>query len=197
MKTERRIGPGAYLSPGAAFAGGTLARDVAFLNRSGRERGVITPLLSAVLPSNTLHKQWAPSKLRALYTDFSQITVAVWGLTYKPGTDTLRCSLSVELIDWMIGEGVTIHVHDPAAKHLPERWNEAVKRYDDPIAALHGADALVLATEWPIYRSISADQLDRGAEHLVVLDANRFMPNLAAAGERLRYFAVGMPMTDS
>ena len=193
LKTENRIGPRAYLSPGAAFAGGTLARDVAYLNRTARERGVITPLLSSVLPSNDSHKHWVQRKLRGLFVDLSRTTVAVWGLTYKPGTDTLRRSPSVELCDWMIREGATIHVHDPMVKSLPQHWCDAVKRYDDPIAAVLGAHALVVATEWPMYCTISTDQLIQCSPHLVVLDANRFLTNLAATEGRVRYFAVGMP----
>jgi UDPglucose 6-dehydrogenase len=193
LKTENRIGPRAYLSPGAAFAGGTLARDVAFLNQTARERGVTTPLLSSVLPSNDTHKLWAQRKLRGLFVDLTRTTVAVWGLTYKPGTDTLRRSPSVELCDWMVREGATIHVHDPMVKSLPEHWCDAVKRYDDPIAAVLGAQALVVATEWPMYRNISTDQLIQCSPHLAVLDAHRFLTNVAAAEGRVRYFAVGMP----
>jgi UDPglucose 6-dehydrogenase len=117
----------------------------------------------------------------------------VWGLTYKAGTDTLRRSASIELCDWMIREGATIHVHDPVVKNLPERWGAAVKRYDDPVAAVDGAHALVMATEWPEYRAIGAEHLLRRTERLVVLDPNRFLPHLAAADERLTYVAVGMP----
>ena len=196
LKTEARIGPRAYLSPGAAFAGGTLARDVAFLNRTASERGVITPLLSSVLPSNDRHRHWVQRKLRGLFVDLSRTTVAVWGLTYKPGTDTLRRSASVELCDWMIREGATIHVHDPMVKSLPEHWCDAVKRYDDPIAAVHGAHALVVATEWPMYCTTSTDQLTQCSPRLVVLDANRFLANLAATEGRIQYFAVGMPQKD-
>jgi hypothetical protein len=78
-------------------------------------------------------------------------------------------------------------------KNLPTYWCDAVRRYDDPIAAVQGAHALVVATEWPVYRSISSDQLLQCSDRLVVLDANRFLSNLAAAEGRLRYFAVGMP----
>ncbi len=101
--------------------------------------------------------------------------------------------MSVELCDWMIREGATVHVHDPMVKNLPDHWCGAVRRYDDPIAAVQGAHALVLGTEWPVYRSISTDQLLQCSDHLVVLDANRFLPDLAATEGRLRYFAVGMP----
>lgn len=193
LKTEGRIGPLAYLSPGGAFSGGTLARDVAFLNRIALERGVNTQLLSSVLSSNQAHKQWARRKLQALFADLSHTTVAVWGLTYKPDTDTIARSMSVELCDWMLGEGATVHVHDPMARNLPAHWQASVKRYDDPVAAVRGAHALIMSTPWPLYRAISADQLLQRVDGLVVLDANRFLSNLAVAREGLRYFAVGVP----
>ena len=196
LRTENRIGPRAYLSPGAAFAGGTLARDVAFLNRTAREHGVTTPLLSSVLLSNDRHRHWVQRKLREVFVDLSGTTVAVWGLTYKPGTDTLRRSPSVELCDWMLREGATIHVYDPIVKTLPEHWCDAVKCYEDPIAAVHGAHALVVATESPIYRAISTDQLIQCSPRLVVLDANRVLANVAATDGRIKYFAVGMPLRD-
>jgi UDPglucose 6-dehydrogenase len=201
LKTENRIGPRAYLSPGAAFAGGTLARDVAYLNRTSREHGVTTLLLSSVLASNDAHKLWAQKKLQLLFGDLSHITVAVWGLTYKPDTDTLRRSMSVELCDWLVREGVKVQVHDPMAKDLPERWRESVKRFETPLAAAQGAHALVMATQWPIYRTVEADQLAECCEGIAVLDASRFLPNLAASTSastsasasdgRFRYFSVG------
>jgi UDPglucose 6-dehydrogenase len=196
LKTENRIGPRAYLSPGAAFGGGTLARDIAFLNRTARDHGLITPLLSSVLPSNDMHKHWAQRKLRALFTDLSRTTVAVWGLSYKPGTGSVRRSLSLELCDWMIREGVTIHVHDPMVLSLPDRWCGIVRRFDSPIAAVEGADALVLATDWPMYRTISSEQLIRCSNRLVVLDPNRFIADLVATETRLQYFGVGMSRKD-
>ncbi len=178
LKTEGRIGARAYVSPGAAFAGGTLARDIAFLTRTARVHGVIAPLLSSVLPSNDTHRHWVQRKLRGLFDDLSRVTIAVWGLTYKPGTDTLRRSMSVELCDWMIREGAAIHVHDPMARELPQHWNGTVRRFDLPIDAVRGAQALVMATEWPVYRSVSPDQLNQCSEGLIVLDPNRFLPNL-------------------
>jgi len=100
----------------------------------------------------------------------------------------------VELCDWMIGEGVTVRVHDPMVKELPQHWTGVVRRCTDPVAAVQGADALVVATEWPVYRTAGIAQLTQASNHLVVLDANRFLPDLAAAASPgLRYFAVGMP----
>jgi UDPglucose 6-dehydrogenase len=192
LKTEARIGPGAYLSPGGAFAGGTLARDVAFLNGISARESLSTPLLSSIRTSNDEHKGWVRRKLRALLPELGRATVAIWGLTYKPGTDTLRRSLAVELCDWLIGQGVAVQVHDPAVRELPPAWSGKVRRADSALGALEGAHALVVATEWPQYKDLSAEAIASTAPGLAILDANRFLGRLAA-DTRLRYVAVGTP----
>jgi UDPglucose 6-dehydrogenase len=190
LKTEARIGPRAYLSPGAAFAGGTLARDVEFLKASGSSAGLQTPLLHAVKTSNDHHKHWANRKLREILGDLKDRTIAVWGLTYKAGTSTLRRSLSVELCNELLAQGARLQVHDPAAEALPTGWATRVLRVADPLAALAQAHALVIATEWPEYRQISADVISAVPPGLVVLDANRFLANWSSFPS-IQYIAVG------
>ena len=194
LKSEGRIGPKAYLSPGAPFAGGTLARDIVFLNQMGIENRLNTPLLSAVKPSNDEHKHWLKRKLKALFPDLSSLQVAVWGLTYKPGTDTLRRSLAVELCDWLLAEGAAVCVHDPAVKKLPPAWEGKVACAHDPLSALKGTQALVVATEWEQYKAIIGRDIVELAPGLTVIDANRFLSKLSAT-PGLRYVAVGSPMS--
>lgn len=195
LKSESRIGPQAYLSPGAAFAGGTLARDVTFLNQLGKEKQLLTPLLSSIKLSNAEHKHWVKRKLLSIFPDISNTTLAVWGLTYKPGTDTLRRSMAVELCDWLIGLGATIQIHDPIIKELPKHWLGKIQRYSDPLSTIENAQALIIATEWPQYRKISSGNLEKYTSKLVVLDANRFLPDILNA-KGVRYFAVGTPNKD-
>jgi UDPglucose 6-dehydrogenase len=191
LKTEARIGPKAYVSPGGPFAGGTLARDIEFLGEASRRNHVVkTPLLSAVKVSNDEHKGWTRRKIGGLVKDLSGVSVALWGLTYKVGTSTLRRSQSVELCDWLIAQGAIVHVHDPAATELPERWGTSVHRYADAVEAVRGARVLVIGTEWPEYR----DCVDRlpmpECKELAVIDANRFVQSqVKALG--LVYVAVG------
>jgi len=197
LKSDRRIGAGAYLAPGAAFAGGTLARDVGFLTGVGRARGITTPLLASILPSNAAHRLWAQKMLHTLFADLSRTTIAVWGLTYKSGTDTLRESPAVELCEWILREGAQLRVHDPVVRSLPPQWGSAVARTDSPLAAVRGAQALVLAVDWPVYREVDGAELLQSIDQLVVLDPNRMRPDLATAAARLRYLAVGMPRTSA
>lgn len=192
LKTESRIGPKAYLSPGAAFAGGTLARDVAFLNKVGADLHLNTPLLSSVKPSNDEHKGWVTRRLRSLFPKLGEITVAVWGLTYKPGTDTLRRSMAVELCNWLIDQDVSVRVHDPVVKVLPPEWAGKVQLANDPLEGIKGAHALVISTEWPQYRQITGREIVDNAPELTILDANRFLSDLGGISG-VRYVAVGTP----
>jgi len=192
LKTESRIGPGAYLSPGAAFAGGTLARDIAFLNSIAAEQRLVTPLLSSVKSSNAEHKRWHVRKLQALFPDLHRVRVAVWGLTYKPGTDTLRRSTAIEMCNWLIEHGARVCVHDPAIRVLPAELASKLVRAENPLAALADAQALVISTPWPDYKAIAADAIARAAPGIAILDAGRFLGDLAK-DPRLRYIAVGTP----
>jgi len=192
LKSEQRIGPRAYLSPGSAFAGGTLARDIEFLKMVSQGHQLSIPLLESVKTSNDLHKSWVRRKLKALLPSLDGVVVVVWGLTYKPGTDTLRRSLAVELCNWLIEQGARVRVHDPAVKELPPAWNGLVQRFDDALAALEGAQVLLVGTEWPKYREIPKDRVAGAAPSLVVLDPNRFLSSLGTSAA-LRYIAVGTP----
>lgn len=191
LKTERRIGPHAYLSAGGAFAGGTLARDVTFLRTLGSKLRRPTPLMDGVIVSNTAHRMWARRRLESDLGDLAGVRVAVWGLTYKSGTDTLRRSDALELCRWLVSQGALVHVHDPAAPELPE--DIAVTRHQDPLAAAAGARALILATGWPIYRDVDVDRLAAVAPRLLVLDANRFLGGVVGNDARFRFVTVGQP----
>ena len=191
LKSEVRIGPRAYLSPGSAFAGGTLARDIQFLSALGHDHGLPVHLLRSVLASNESHKEWARRKLVEHLGTLGKRTVAVWGLAYKPGTDTLRRSLSLELCAWLDQQGCRVHVHDPAVKALPTPLGERYRMFADPVHATQGCDALVVATEWPQYRVITANQLVEAMGEAIVLDPNRFLSATLESQDRIRYYTVG------
>lgn len=193
LKSDLRIGSRAYLSPGDAFAGGTLARDIVFLTQIGREHHLPMHLMAAVRTSNDEHKNWARRKLRMLLGDLDHKRIAVLGLTYKPGTDTLRRSGAVELCKWLVEQGAHVQAHDPVVKTLPPELARKLELCATPTGALEGADALVIATEWPEYRSLSTDTIVSVMNSLWVLDANRFLLNTLGADPRIHYVAVGLP----
>jgi len=191
LKSEARIGPRAYLSPGGAFAGGTLARDVMFLSDLGRETNVATHLLSSVKTSNDAHRQWAQRRLAQVLGGVEGRTVAVWGLTYKPGTDTLRRSSAIELCTWLGARGARVRAHDPAVRQLPPEVAATIQLASDPLAAADQAAALVVATPWPEYRSVDARELAGRMQGNVVLDANGFLAATVGREPGLSYLTVG------
>ncbi len=191
LKSETRIGPGAYLSPGAAFAGGTLARDIVFLSQLGLGHRVATHLLSSVKTSNDAHRQWARRRLEQLLGGMAGRTVAVWGLTYKPGTNTLRRSSAIELCRWLASEGADVRAHDPVVKALPAELSERVILADSPLSAARGASALVVATPWPDYRDVRAETVAEAMSRPLVLDANRFLAATFGKSAGVEYLSVG------
>ena len=191
LKSETRIGPRAYLGPGAAFAGGTLARDITFLSAIGSAHNRPTHLISAVRASNDAHKGWAGSRLETLLGSLGGQRIAVWGLTYKPGTDTLRRSSAVELCRWLVDQGAVVQTHDPAVQTLPAELARLFSLHTTPLDALAGAAALVVATEWPEYQAIPAATVVAAMTQPVVVDANRFHARTLGAEPQIRYAAVG------
>jgi UDPglucose 6-dehydrogenase len=191
LKSEARIGPKAYLSPGGAFAGGTLARDVMFLAGLGRDHRVDTHLLSAIKTSNDAHRQWAHRRLAQLLGSIGGKTVAVWGLTYKPGTDTLRRSSAIELCQWLGQQGARVQAHDPAVRALPANLASSIHLTGDPLAAAEGASVLVVATPWPEYRQVDAALLPARMAGRLVLDANGFLSATVGRQPELQYLTVG------
>ncbi len=190
LKTEGRIGPKAYLSPGAAFAGGTLARDVRFLVGFGDSFGVGTPLFDGVIASNDTHKGWLRDKVQAAMRSGTGVA-AVLGLTYKPATDTLRRSASIELCRWLASRGASVRAHDPAIKQLPPDLSGVLTLCSSAQDALRGADVAVVATEWPDYRQLVADDFVAAMAVPTVIDQNWFLAGVLSADPRITYIAPG------
>ena len=113
MRSDPRIGPGAYVRPGPAFAGGTLARDVQFLRGLAKEKGLSLPVIDGIIESNRHHGGWAYRQLARTLKPLSGRTIGVLGLAYKPGTSALRRSPSVELIRALLNDGVHVQAFDP------------------------------------------------------------------------------------
>jgi UDPglucose 6-dehydrogenase len=190
LKTEQRIGPKAYLSPGAAFAGGTLARDVRFLRDVGQRVARETPLMDGIQRSNDAHRAWAARRLVTELGTVAGRRIAVWGLTYKPGTDTLRRSAAIELCEWLLREGAQVAVHDPAAGDLPAAL-AAIERAPSAIDAAQGADVLVVATEWPEYRQVATEAVVTTLRNPLVVDPNGFLAGTLGTDRRIRLVSVG------
>jgi UDPglucose 6-dehydrogenase len=174
LKSEPRIGPKAYLGPGGPFAGGTLARDVVTLTKLADAKGEKISVIPAIKQSNDLHRGWAFRRLQSALGDLHGKRIAVLGLTYTTNTDTLRRSAAVELCQRLLKAGIEVVAFDPAVKSLPKELS-AVSLADDIAAALSGADAAVVCTEWPQFRQADWPKIIPAMKQSIFVDANRFL----------------------
>ena len=195
LKTERRIGARAYLRPGGAFAGGTLARDVEYLTQIGEREGVGTQLLGAVRASNEEHKRWAARKIASLLGDeddrLDGKLIGVWGLVYKQGTDTLRRSSSVELCRDLAGAGAVVKVHDSAIRRVPDDLSGLFALCTSPLEAAEDASAVVVQTDWPSYREVEPERLVAAMRSALVVDPHGFLAKTLGKADGIRYVRVG------
>jgi UDPglucose 6-dehydrogenase len=174
LKSEPRIGPRAYLGPGGPFAGGTLARDVVTLTKLGAQKGESLALIPAIKQSNDEHRGWMLRQVQSRIGDLNNRTIAVLGLVYTPNTDTLRRSAAVELCQQLQSAGAQVQAFDPViTKAAPELG--AVKLVHDVEAALTQADAVVICTEWPLFRDVDWTKAISKMRRALIIDANRFL----------------------
>jgi len=188
LRSDPRVGRHAYVAAGAPFSGGTLARDLRYLEQLGRDAGREPILLGAVRRSNDAHALWARRHLERLEPD----VVAVWGLSYKPGTNSIRRSDSVALCRWLVDRGVVVRAHDPAANELPPDLAGRMTRSNGLIEAVEGADVLVIAVAWPEYRVADAGSVVASMAHPVILDPGRAAAETLGLHPEVEYMTVGV-----
>jgi len=191
LRSDPRIGQGAYVRPGPAFAGGTLARDIQFLSGIADRTGVRAPLIQGVVPSNQAHRKWPINQLKSRLIPLKERRIAVLGLSYKPGTDSMRRSSAVELLHDLVDAGADIRAFDPAVRALPPRLADQVKLAVDIKTALADADAVVIATEWPEFRALNGADLAVTADGCVVLDPGRCLAPQVDAGGGFKVITIG------
>ncbi len=191
LKSEERIGPKAYLRPGTAIAGGTLARDVNFLTQLSEQHAIKTPLFSSLLESNHYHKQWSCRRVKDVLQDLRAKKVTALGLTYKMGTDTLRRSTAVETCAWLHSQGVNVVAYDPVIRTLPNNLSEIIELKSSLLEALENSDAIIVATEWPEFLEITSEQLLASMKQPHVFDAGGFLMKKLGNQKHIHYYTVG------
>ena len=197
IRSDPRIGRRAYVTPGGAFAGGTLARDVAFLSTLAATHRLASPLIGAILPSNQQHAGWAFRRIGELLgrdgtAPLEGLRAAVLGLTYTPNTSTLRRSAGLELCRRLRAAGAEVRAFDPAVQALPDEYAGVIRLASGPEAALEGADALVISTEWPAFATLDPCVVATRMRRPVVLDPNGFVARGFRAAKGITYLRVGL-----
>ena len=191
LRLDRRIGSGLPLDPGAPFSGGTLARDVRVLLRLAGSHGVKVPLIEGVVAVNEAQKVLTLTHLEQALGGLRGTHVGVLGLTYKAGTSTIRRSAAIDLLRALQVRGVSVAAYDPLADLSEAHVLPEFQRVADPYAAACGADALVIMTDWPEFRTLDLGRLRRAMRRGVVIDTRNMLDAVAVAAEGFSYYGVG------
>ncbi|MEK9186273.1 MAG: nucleotide sugar dehydrogenase [Patescibacteria group bacterium] len=141
LRSDPRIGQKAYIDANIGFSGGTLGRDLRFLLAAAVEHGISMPVIAAVMKKNKHRKKIVYEKLEKHLGSIAGKSIAVLGLTYKPGTTTLRRSLALEIVRDLRKMGAKLNLHDPFVKKTGF--------ISDLYETLSGCEAVLVITPWP------------------------------------------------
>jgi UDPglucose 6-dehydrogenase len=194
--SDERIGTH-FLYAGCGWGGSCFPKDVKALARMGADEGVELALLAATQSVNQRQRELLARRVVERFgEDLSQVTVAVWGLAFKPGTDDMREAPSVAVINELLRRGARVQAYDPVAMpRAAEIWPApaCLSCSADPYAAATGAHALLIVTEWREFRSPDFAALREAMHEPLIFDGrNLFEPALPAA-HGFEYIAIGRP----
>ena len=189
--SDSRIG-NAFLYPGPGYGGSCFPKDVKALVHTARAVGMLPDLFEAVEAVNRRQKSVMFEKLQGLLGELDGRTVAVWGLAFKAGTDDMRESPSIPLIDALLAAGARVRAHDPEAMNVARSiWGDRVTLVDEPFAALEGADALAVVTEWLVYRTPDFERIRAMLASRVIVDGRNLYDPARLARIGIRYAGIG------
>jgi UDPglucose 6-dehydrogenase len=192
MGLDERIGP-RFLKAGLGWAGSCFPKDVAALKQLAGNSGYHFQLLNAVIEVNELQKRRVVGKLIRHLGSLTGRRVALLGLAFKPDTDDMRDAVSTVLAARLRGEGAVVAAYDPVAVPNARRILEEVEFAEDAMAALEGADAAVLVTEWPEFAELDWVRIRETMATPLIVDGRNFLDPVELRAAGFTYEGVGRP----
>ena len=169
--SDTRIGK-RFLFPGIGYGGSCFPKDVLALQRSGREENYEFQVLNSVIAVNERQRTVLVDKLRRFFEmNLKGKRIALWGLAFKPDTDDIREAPALYMINQLLAEGATVKAYDPEAMNNVKRMlADRIEYADNPYDALEGADALIIATEWAVFRNPDFEKMRDSLSAPVIFD---------------------------
>jgi UDPglucose 6-dehydrogenase len=169
--SDARIGT-KFIYPGIGYGGSCFPKDVKALIKTAQENGYQMQVLQAVEGVNEAQKEVLFSKVKKHFGgDLKGKKFAIWGLSFKPKTDDMREAPSLVIIEKLLAEGATVSAYDPVAvQEAKHTLGDTITYAKDQFEALVDADALLVVTEWPEFRSPSFEVVGRLLKQKVIFD---------------------------
>ncbi len=192
--SDQRIGYH-FLYAGCGYGGSCFPKDIRALQRTGKEYGLPLKVLQAVEDVNHAQKSVLLNKITARFGDnLKGKRFALWGLAFKPGTDDMREATSRVVMEGLWAKGATVTAHDPVAmqetRHIYGDRPD-LHYADTPMDALPGADALVIATEWKVFKSPDFDAIKAQLKSPVIFDGRNLFEPEDIKRQGIEYFGIG------
>ncbi len=192
--SDNRIGY-SFIYPGCGYGGSCFPKDVKALKRIAEEHNYHPQLIEAVEDVNNRQKLVIADKIKNKYgTNLSNKTFAIWGLSFKPGTDDMREAPAIYIIKELIKMGAKIQAYDPKAIEEAKTFylkDIDVKYADSKYEALKDADALILLTEWKEFRSPDFEEISKLLKENVIFDGRNQYNALNIEEQGFEYHQIG------
>ena len=191
LQSDTRIGSRIPLLPGLGFSGGTLARDLKVLKNLGEGVRYETTLIDSVLEVNQQQIRLVTKKLEKVYGSVRNLVLGILGLTYKPGTSTLRRSAALEIIQDLVSQGATVKAYDPKASPEEIHSHTEFEFCPNPYEVAKGSDALVIITEWPEFKELDFNMIKSAMRKPVLIDTKNMLDSKRMIEQGFQYLGVG------
>ncbi len=197
--SDSRIAPH-FLNSGCGYGGSCFPKDVSALIKMAEERGVSSQILQAVETVNHQQKQILVTKIKQRFgNDLTGKTFALWGLAFKPNTDDMREASSRVILDLLWKAGAKVQAFDPVANQAAKEIFAQQKDFilcEDQYSALKNADALIVVTEWDIFRNPDFNFIKQTLHHPVIFDGRNLFNTEQLTGLGIDHYAIGRGKTD-
>ncbi|TCK67794.1 UDPglucose 6-dehydrogenase [Winogradskyella wandonensis] len=192
MGTDSRIGK-RFLFPGIGYGGSCFPKDVKALHKSGKDSNYDFKILDAVIDVNQKQKLALIPKIENYFNNsLSDKKIAIWGLAFKPETDDIREAPSLEIINELLENNCKITAFDPEAMpNVEKKIGNKIAYANDMYDAVKDADALIICTEWSIFRTPNFDKLKGLMANQTIFDGRNLYEVNDVLAENFEYFSIG------
>lgn len=188
LKSDKRIGEYAYITPGLRIAGGHLERDLSLLERLAKRKKISSGSVGFIIKQNNLRYKWVLKKINT-HLKKKNPKICIWGLSYKKDTTSTKNSASLEILKALKGKA-NIAAYDPMAI-VPESIN-GYKRYKDKYEALRGSDCLLILTEWGEFQKTQTKKIKNLMKSNLIIDTAGVMSNRKEELKNFNYISMGI-----
>jgi UDPglucose 6-dehydrogenase len=192
MGTDSRIGK-RFLFPGIGYGGSCFPKDVKALQKAGKDENYDFKILDAVIDVNERQKTILLPRIKSHFGgNIKGMKFAIWGLAFKPETDDVREAPSIYMMKGLLEQGASLTVFDPEAmENIEKQFGNSLEYANSMYEAIEGADALIICTEWSIFRTPNLEKLKASLNNAVVFDGRNLYDTAEMKQEGFTYISIG------